>query len=138
MNHNLNQQPVEYRPAVLPEKRGCGCFGSLLLIGFMLFVLLLFGAVTAVGVYIYVDWTRQVEDEMVALDTVRDRETFETTEILDRSGNLLWEIFGEGKRTKIPLSEISKKLYPIAIIRCCELTQSNKMLAMICVLIVKL
>ena len=79
MNQNLTQQPVEYRPAVVPERRGCGCFGGLLLAGFLFIVLILFGAVSAVGAYVYADWTRQIEDEISALDTVRDRETFETT-----------------------------------------------------------
>ncbi len=39
MNQNITQQPVEYRPAVVPERRGCGCFGGLLLIGFFLLTL---------------------------------------------------------------------------------------------------
>ncbi|MCP4426715.1 MAG: hypothetical protein GY803_19660, partial [Chloroflexi bacterium] len=40
----------------------------------------------------------------------RDRETFETTQIFDRSGELLWEFFGEGNRTKIPVSQIPQNL----------------------------
>ncbi|HRN68479.1 MAG TPA: transglycosylase domain-containing protein, partial [Promineifilum sp.] len=43
---------------------------------------------------------------VASLETARDRETFETTRITDRNGEVLWEIFGEGKRTRIPLSEI--------------------------------
>ncbi|UCC53111.1 MAG: transglycosylase domain-containing protein, partial [Anaerolineaceae bacterium] len=65
--------------------------------------------------FIYADWSRQIEDEIVALDSVRDRETFETTQILDRNGNQLWEIFGEGKRTKIPLSQIPEHLIQATI-----------------------
>ncbi len=110
MNQNVTQQPVEYRPAVVPERRGCGCLGGLILIGLLLLALAVFTAVTAVGAFVYVDWSRQIEDEIVALDSVRDRETFETTEILDRNGNQLWEIFGEGKRTKISLSEMPEHL----------------------------
>ena len=110
MNQNVTQQPVEYRPAVVPERRGCGCFGGLLLTGFLLLTLLVFGAVSVVGAFVYADWSRQIEQEIVALDTVRDRETFETTEILDRNGSQLWEIFGEGKRTKISLAEMPEYL----------------------------
>jgi 1A family penicillin-binding protein len=115
MNQNITQQPVEYRPAVVPERRGCGCLGGLILIGFLLLALAVFGAVTAVGAFVYADWSRQIEDEIAALDSVRDRETFETTEILDRNGNQLWEIFGEGKRTKISLSEMPEHLIQATI-----------------------
>jgi membrane peptidoglycan carboxypeptidase len=48
----------------------------------------------------------EIEEGIVALDQVREREVFETTRIYDRDGELLWEIFGEGKRTQVPLVEI--------------------------------
>ena len=49
------------------------------------------------------------------MDNARQRETFETSSILDRDGNLLWEIFGEGKRTQVSLSEIPEHLIQATI-----------------------
>lgn len=115
MNQNLNQPPVEYRPAIVPKRNGCGCFGGIIIVGMLLLMLAVFGSVSVVGMFVYADWSRQIEDEIVALDTVRDRETFETTQILDRNGNQLWEIFGEGKRTKIPLSQMPEHLIQATI-----------------------
>jgi penicillin-binding protein 1C len=81
----------------------------------LLLAMAVFGSIFVVGMFIYADWSRQIEDEIVALDSVRDRETFETTQILDRNGNQLWEIFGEGKRTKISLSQMPEHLIQATI-----------------------
>ena len=35
--------------------------------------------------------------------------------IYDRNGNLLWEIFGEGKRTRVPLAQIPQNLIDATI-----------------------
>lgn len=89
------------------KRGGCfGCAGTIVLVGLMLVV----GLVLAGGVIAGYVMTRSVsaelEDGITRLANARDRDTFETTEIYDRDGNLLWEIFGEGKRTEIPLSRI--------------------------------
>ena len=86
-----------------------------LLVGLLLLAVVIFGGTIAVGAFVYADWSQQIEDEIVALDSARDRETFETTQILDRNGKLLWEIFGEGKRTNIPLSQIPEHLIQATI-----------------------
>jgi penicillin-binding protein 1C len=110
------QQPVRYQPATVPQKRGCsGCltgvlFGGLLLLGITVMV-----AVVGVTMLVYVDWSREIETEIGALDNARERETFETSVILDRNGSLLWEIFGEGKRTRIPLEEMPEHLIQATI-----------------------
>lgn len=115
MNQNNYQQPIEYRSAAVPKRRGCGCVSAILLGGLFLLALVILGGVIAVGAVVYADWSQQIEDEIVALDSARDRETFETTQIFDRNGKLLWEIFGEGKRTNIPLSQIPEDLIQATI-----------------------
>jgi penicillin-binding protein 1C len=56
-----------------------------------------------------------METGVERLETVGEREVFETSRILDRNGRLLWEIFGEGKRTRIPLSDIPPHLIQATI-----------------------
>jgi membrane peptidoglycan carboxypeptidase len=101
-------QPVQYVPFSRPPGGPGvgGCFVRLFL-GSLLFLILATVAGSLVGgTLIYANWTRELDDRIVALEEVPDREVFETTHILDRNGDLLWEIFGEGKRTRIPLSQM--------------------------------
>ena len=58
----------------------------------------------------YADWSAELDEGIAALATARDRETFQTTRIYDRHGALLWEIFGEGKRTNVTLADIPQEL----------------------------
>lgn len=99
------------RPAPPPpapqKRRGCGgCLGRALLIGLLLMACAIFTGVTITGTVIYTNLAREIEDGIERLETADQRETFETTQILDRNGELLWEIFGEGKRTTVPLERI--------------------------------
>lgn len=73
------------------------------------------GGAAAAGGIVYANWSRQMESGIAALETAGDRETFETTQILDRNGKVLWEIFGEGKRTAIPLDRIPADLISATI-----------------------
>ena len=116
MDDKSFQQPVSYQPATVPQRRGCsGCLSGALFGGLFLLVLLVMGLVVGVTTLVYADWSREIETEIQALDNARQRETFETSLILDRNGNLLWEIFGEGKRTRIPLQEIPEHLIQATI-----------------------
>jgi 1A family penicillin-binding protein len=116
LNKNMDdrsfQQPVRHQPATVPQKRrGCGgCLGGALFGGLLLFVIAVMVVVVAATTLVYADWSREIETEIQTLDNARQRETFETSLILDRDGNLLWEIFGEGKRTRIPLAEMPQHL----------------------------
>ncbi len=110
MNQVNEHQSVEYVPAQPPARRGCGCFGTALVGSLLLIAVLVFVGISAVGLVVYGSWSRQIEEGITALDNARDRETFETTVIMDRDGEELWEIFGEGKRTQIPLSEMPADL----------------------------
>lgn len=106
--------PVQYIPAAQPQAErqgcGCGCFGRLLLVTLLVLAVLIFGGAAAVGGLAYADWSREIETGITQLESARERETFETTKILDRNGNVLWEIFGEGKRTTIPLTQVPQSL----------------------------
>jgi penicillin-binding protein 1C len=103
-------QPVEY-VIERPPRRGClGCLGRAFLVGLLLLALLIFAGIVVAGTLVYTELTREIEAGVAKLDAARDRETFETTRIFDRHGELLWEIFGEGKRTKIPVDQISSEL----------------------------
>jgi penicillin-binding protein 1C len=100
--------PASPPPAPAPQKgSGCGgCLGRAFLLGILLLAILVFGGVVAAGTYVYATFSAEIEEGIATLEQARDRETFETTRILDRNGALLWEIFGEGKRTTIPLERI--------------------------------
>ena len=81
----------------------------------LLFVFVGAAALAGASALVYADWSREIEAEILMLGNARQRETFETSQILDRDGNLLWEIFGEGKRTRVSLSEIPEPLIQATI-----------------------
>lgn len=95
-------------PAPSPQpRRSClGCMGKLFLGGILLLALAIFAGVLIAGTLVYSNLSAEIEEGITKLDAARDRETFETTQIFDRNGELLWEIFGEGKRTAVPLNNI--------------------------------
>jgi penicillin-binding protein 1C len=111
-------RPVSYvgpagpPPAAAPQKgSGCGgCLGRAFLLGLLLLAILVFGGAVAAGTYVYATFSAEIDEGIATLEQARDRETFETTRILDRNGELLWEIFGEGKRTAVPLERIPPHL----------------------------
>ncbi len=107
MNNNHNQQT--YSP---PEKkRGCmGCFSTMMIGGLLLLAMAIFAGIVIAGTLIYANLRAEIDEGITMLEGARDRETFETTRIYDRNGQLLWEIFGEGKRTNIPFEQIPPEL----------------------------
>ncbi len=116
MNDNRYRHPVSHQPATVPQRKGCsGCLSWALISGLLLLVLVVIAAGAGASALVYAGWSRQIEAEIVTLDNARQRETFETSQILDRDGNLLWEIFGEGKRTRIPSSEMPEHLLQATI-----------------------
>lgn len=94
-------------PPPAPRRRsrfwGClrGCL-VVLILGFCAFG----GGGTAVGYYFYTQFTAELQGHITRIENIDQRETFETTRITDRNGELLWEIFGEGKRTYVPITSI--------------------------------
>ena len=101
-------QPVQYVPfSRSPGGPGLGgCLVRLSLALFFLLFLSLVGGVLVGGTVLYADWTKELDNSVATLDEVPERRIFETSRILDRKGNQLWEIFGEGKRTRVPLGQI--------------------------------
>lgn len=103
----------------LPEKqrgcRGCGCLSTFFLASVLLLAVIVFAGVAIAGMVIYTGLSAEIEDGIAALDSVGDRQTFETTRIFDRNGQLLWEIFGEGKRTRVPLEVVPQVLIEATI-----------------------
>ncbi len=106
--------PVQYHPAVTQpprKKRGClGCIGRLFFTTLLLVAIIVFAGTAIISALVYSNLSREIEDGIAKLDSAYERETFETTRILDRNGNLLWEIFGEGKRTKVTIDQIPSHL----------------------------
>lgn len=99
-------QPMQ-RVSELPRRRGCfGCFSRAFFVGVLVVGMLVFVVSVAAGTLGYAQLSKEIEQGVTTLDTARDRETFETTVIMDRNGEVLWEIFGEGKRTFVPLADI--------------------------------
>ena len=105
-------QPAQFAAAPPPRKRrGCfGCLGRALIVSILLLAMLIFGGVVVAGTLVYSNLSQEIEDGIAKLDAARDRETFETTQIFDRNGALLWEFFGEGKRTAVPIAQIPSDL----------------------------
>ncbi|MCA9925021.1 MAG: hypothetical protein KC421_21750, partial [Anaerolineales bacterium] len=99
MTQNAPTQPYQKPMPPQSRRRGCGCLGRALIGGVLLLAVLIFGGIVVAGTLIYANFSREIEDGIEKLETADSRETFETTQILDRNGDLLWEIFGEGKRT---------------------------------------
>ncbi|MBC8505530.1 MAG: transglycosylase domain-containing protein, partial [Chloroflexi bacterium] len=89
-------------------ERGLGCVLRMSLLGAFIFVVL---AVITASVGFYVYW--QIANDLPDPSDLRDRVSqFETTRILDRNGNLLYEILDPtgGRRTYISLDDMSPYL----------------------------
>jgi penicillin-binding protein 1C len=103
-------------PLALPsvpkrKQRGClGCLGRAFIGGLLFLAFTVFTGIIVAGTLIYSSLSGEIEDGIEKLDAARDRETFETTQIFDRQGELLWEIFGEGKRTTVPIDKVPQHL----------------------------
>ena len=103
--------PTKPKPAKGGKKSGC--FGRTLLIVAIVFLLVMMG-LAAFAIYTYFD----IAKTLPAVDELQNRASqFETTRILDRNGNILYEIVdpNAGKRTYIPLERISPYLIAATI-----------------------
>jgi 1A family penicillin-binding protein len=113
MNNEKTRPYSPYQPPATnnqPQRSCLGCMGKLFLGGILLLAFAIFGGVLIAGTLVYSNLSGEIEEGITKLDAARDRETFETTQIFDRDGELLWEIFGEGKRTAVPLSNIPQNV----------------------------
>jgi membrane peptidoglycan carboxypeptidase len=103
-------RPVKYVRQKPKSQRRYGCLGRLALLLIAALALALFTGVVIISTLVYLNLSGEIEEGIAALDEAHNRETFETTRILDRNGQHLWEIFGEGKRTKISIGQIPEDL----------------------------
>lgn len=87
------------------SQRGWGCFARWLVISlFTLVVIGILGSIAAVAAYL------SIASDLPTVDDLRARSSqFETTRILDRNGNNLYEIVdpNAGRRTTVKLNQIS-------------------------------
>ena len=103
----------EKTPKPPKAQQKSGCFGKTLLFAAIAFLLLMMG-VAAFAIYKYFD----IAKTLPAVDELQNRASqFETTRILDRKGNILYEIVdpNAGKRTYVPLDRISPYLIAATI-----------------------
>jgi len=106
-------EPISPPP---PRRRGCGgCLSRAFLGVLILAGLAIFAAIVVTGTLIYVQLSAEIEEGITVLENARERETFETTRITDRDGEVLWEIFGEGKRTYVALEQIPEEIQEATI-----------------------
>ncbi len=108
-------KPVTSKASKGNRRGGCGCAARMLVGGVLLLAFLIFTGIVITGTLVYSGLSAEIEEEIVALESARDRETFETTVIMDRDGRVLWEIFGEGKRTRVPLDKVPQHLIEATI-----------------------
>ena len=114
-NRKKGRRPSEM---ARPEKpagkgRGGGCFWRVVLIfGFLLVLVLLVAG--SIGIYQYFRISSSLPD---VAELQENAAKFETTRILDRNGNVLYEILdpNAGRRTYVPLEEISPYLIAATI-----------------------
>ncbi len=107
MYNDETTRPYHPHPTPTPRRRwGCGCLGRLFIGSIVLLALFIFGGVLIAATLIYSSLSGDIEAGIAKLDAARDRDSFETTRIFDRNGELLWELFGEGKRTNVSLAQI--------------------------------
>ena len=100
-------------PGSLSKGQGWGCILRMLVIGLFIGVVFAIGAGSA-AIYYY----NRIAATLPEVQDLRDRAAkFETTRILDREGNVLYELLdpNAGRRTYVPLDEISPFLVAATI-----------------------
>src|SRR4051794_37674131 len=105
---NLNQ--TQYRqPRVAKQRRQLrlACLGCLLAMVsfFAIFVCILF----VVGALVWNDYDQQLSEKLHQKEEEQSQ-AFQTAHVYDRRGNELHELFGEGRRTKIKITDIPNYL----------------------------
>ncbi|MDJ0756648.1 MAG: transglycosylase domain-containing protein [Ardenticatenaceae bacterium] len=121
MNSNDETRPINYdhwqdpdatqvTPVIRPQqpRRRWGCLRNCFVLSIIGVALAAFTIAIVTGTVIYVQFSNELEDDIakISSEAVETRETFETSRIYDRNGEILWEIFGEGKRTYVPIDDI--------------------------------
>ncbi len=109
-------RPPSEPPKKKKKKRRLGClvaqFGCLF-IGVAVAVAL--GVAVVLALVFMGDLTRQLEEGLARLEAYDSDQMFQTTRIYDRHGNLLHEIYEEGRRTLVTLDQIPQDLIDASI-----------------------
>lgn len=105
-------------PAMLARDRDVPAgpaIGSIILQAML--ALLLLGAVLALGAAgtAYSAYSTLADSLAPRLASIENRDSFETSRLYDRNGRLLYEFFGAGKRTRVPIDQISTSLISATI-----------------------
>jgi 1A family penicillin-binding protein len=98
--------PPQYRPRRRRRRGGCqGCLRTGLIVGAMALAALI-GSLLIVGLVIYNSLAGELSEDMAALESMEGVEDFQTTHIYSRDGQVLYEVFNEGRRIEVPLDRI--------------------------------
>jgi membrane peptidoglycan carboxypeptidase len=101
--------PVRRRRRAFPG----GCAGCLLI---LMGLFLAFSCVCgATSLFIFKYWQGQLDQRIDIAQKTVATQTFQTAKIYDRAGNLLHELFPEGKRTNITLANVPKVIIDATI-----------------------
>jgi len=106
-------RPVKSRPIQIDLRRSLGCLRQVFIFGLFGFVALAIIGLSALLITYY-----RIARTLPSVDDLKNRaSTFETTRILDRNGNLLYEILdpNAGRRTYVTLNNISPALVAATI-----------------------
>lgn len=116
--------PVYTTPAIPPKRRsrwnlvclGCG-LALLAMVGTTICSLIVGGVIVwnTLSQQMADRLQKEIDAQNNTSKTSAPDKAFQTTNIFDRNGNKLHEIFGEGRRTRVKLSEISKPLIDATI-----------------------
>ena len=93
------------KPAAPPSRAPRIAAQGLALIG-VAALLLLLGTVGGA----YTAYAQLADSLKPRLDSIANPDDFQTTRLLDRHGNLLYEFFGTGRRTRVPIDKIAPDL----------------------------
>ncbi|MGB1250176.1 MAG: transglycosylase domain-containing protein, partial [Candidatus Promineifilaceae bacterium] len=99
------------------RRRGCfGCLGPAFIVTLLIILGVAGIGAVAASTILSSNLTEELQVGIDRLAAARDaKPDFQTTQITDRNGELLWEIFGEGKRTYIPLTRIPQAVQQATI-----------------------
>ncbi len=104
--NQLDEDLTQKSPGKKPRRKRRGCFRNCFVVGLLIMGLVIFGAIISTATVVYTRFSSELNEGIAKLDSADEREFFETTRINDRNGELLWEIFGDGKRTYVELDKI--------------------------------
>ena len=103
-------------PRMLRADDGAGSQLLKLFAGLLLALVIAAGGVFFSGVAtVYGAYAQLADSFTPRLTQIENYENFETTRLYDRNGALLYEFFGTGKRTRVPIEQISTTLISATI-----------------------